>query len=96
MTELSSQYYSRSLGPFAGPAWLRAVVVDPRSGRECRPGRAGILKHVDLANLGSVAAVQTEDLGRSVPGGFELLGRAPGSEVRGCSLSYERFLRGTP
>jgi hypothetical protein len=97
MTELSSQYYSRARGPFVGPAWLRAVVVDPRDGQECPRGRAGLLKHVDLANLGSVMAVQTEDLGRAEPGGgFELLGRAKDSQARGCSLTYERFLRSSP
>lgn len=94
MTELSSQYYSRGGGPFTGPAWLRALVIDPATGRECRRGRIGVLKHVDLANLGSVAAVQTEDLGRAKGRGFELLGRAKDSEVRGCSLTYERFLKG--
>lgn len=93
MTELSSQYYAGSGGVFRAPAWLRAVVVDPRTGRECAQGRKGLLKHVDLANLGSVLAVQTEDLGREVRGGFELLGRARGSQARGCSLSYERFVR---
>lgn len=95
MTELSSQYYSAGGGVFTGPAWMRALVVDPQSGRECRPGQAGLLKHVDLANLGSVMAVQTEDLGRKKAGGFVFLGRAKGSEARGCSLSYEKFLRGS-
>jgi hypothetical protein len=47
---------------------------------------------MDLANLGSVAAVLTEDLGREVPGGFQLQGRSPGSESRGCSLAMEDFL----
>ena len=93
MTELSSQYYSTGGRPFAAPAWMRAVVIDPRTGKECAGGRPGLLKHVDLANLGSVMAVQTEDRGRMKARGFEFLGRARGSEARGCSLSYERFLR---
>ncbi len=93
MTELSSQYYSRNGGLFAAPAWMRAMVVDPRTGKECPKGRTGLLKHVDLANTGSVMAVQTEDLGRARGNGFELLGRAKWSEARGCSLPYERFLR---
>jgi hypothetical protein len=93
MTELSSQYYGRALGPFIGPAWLRAVVVDPRTGKEASHAETGILKHVDLANLGSVIAVQSEDLGKRMDGGFKLFGRAPGSALRGCSLTYERFLR---
>ena len=92
MTELSSQYYSRALAPFQGPAWLRAQAIDPLTGKECARGQTGILKHVDLANIGSVMAVQTEDLGREVRGGFEFLGRAKNSEARGCSLAYERFV----
>ena len=93
MTELSSQYYSRNNGSFASPAWMRAIVMDPQTGKECRKGRPGLLKHVDLANIGSVMAVQTEDLGCAKGNGFELLGRAHRSEARGCSLSYEKFLR---
>ena len=46
--------------------------------------------HVDLANLNSVVAVQTEDMGVAHPGGgFTLLGRAPGAVLRGCSLTAE-------
>jgi len=93
MTELSSQYYSANGGPFRSPSCMRAMAVDPKTGKECRKGQAGLLKHVDLANVGSVMAVQTEDLGRMIDGGFEVLGRTSGSESRGCSLSYERFLR---
>jgi hypothetical protein len=52
----------------------------------------GVLAHLDLANLGSVAAVLTEDMGREFQGGFQLLGRSLGSEPRGCSLAMEDFL----
>ena len=102
MTELSSQFYDttlrdKALGikrkPFKqGPAWIRTLVIDPRSGREAKKGSIGILRHFDLANRGSVLAIQTEDLGRQVGEGFELLGRAKDSELRGCSLAYEEFL----
>ena len=54
----------------------------------------GILAHLDLANLGSVSAILTEDLGFLVPGGFTLRGRTPGAEPRGCSLAMEEFLVG--
>jgi len=93
MTELSSQYYSRGLGALRGPAWIRTVVVDPRTGKESSDAGTGILKHVDLANLGSVMAVQSEDLGKKEGQGFKLLGRAPGSGLRGCSLDYETLVR---
>lgn len=82
MTELSSQFYARGTGSFQGPAWTRTIVEE------------GLLKHLDLANRGSVMAIQTEDLGRMKNDRlFKLLGRAPKSETRGCSLSYEDFIR---
>ncbi|MBI2095807.1 MAG: hypothetical protein HYT89_06535 [Candidatus Omnitrophica bacterium] len=105
MTELSSQFYDTTLAdaaagikrkPFkTGPAWTRTLVVDPVTGRETKNGARGVLRHFDLANRGSVLAVQTEDFGRRSGEGFELLGRARGAELRGCSLSYEEFLAKT-
>ena len=90
MTELSSQCYRKNV--FCGPAWMRTVVIDPKTGKEAAKGKTGLLRHFDLANRGSVLAIQTEDLGRAVGEGFEFLGRSLGSELRGCSLSYEEFL----
>ena len=103
MTELSSQFYDNTLRNRGvkskhwsfkeGPAWIKTLVIDPASGKEARKGARGLLRHFDLANRGSVLAVQTEDLGRAVDGGFELIGRARGSELRGCSLNYEDLIR---
>ena len=103
MTEMSSQFYGvglnrrvRGLAPahgMVGPAWTRTVVVDPESLDEVAPGDTGMLKHLDLANRGSVIALQTEDLGRTTDAGFELLGRVAGAEPRGCSLAMEDLLR---
>ncbi len=86
MTELGSQLYARGDGPLRPPPWLRVVPCDLRTGRAVAPGDVGCLRFFDLANLGSVMAVQTEDLGRVREGGIELLGRAPGAVTRGCSL----------
>lgn len=104
MTELSSQFYDTTLAdqiagikrrPFkAGPAWTRTLVIDGATGKEARVGVRGLLRHWDLANRGSVLAVQTEDVGEKRAEGFELLGRARGAELRGCSLSYEEFIVG--
>ena len=94
MTELSSQFYDTPLRVMTGSPWMKTLVMDPRTGREAKKGSVGVLRHFDLANRGSVMAVQTEDLGRTAQEGFELLGRAKASELRGCSLSYEEFLRG--
>ncbi len=51
-----------------------------------------MIQIVDLANTGSVLAVQTADLGRELPGGFEVLGRSPGAEARGCSIAADEML----
>ena len=94
MSELSSQAYDRVAGhPLADggrvfhfPPWARAVVVSPETGEEVRDGETGLIRAFDLANVRSVMAIQTEDLGVRRGDGFELLGRAPAAEPRGCSL----------
>ena len=48
--------------------------------------------HFDLANLGSVCAVLTEDRGRMVIKNVEWLGRTPGASPRGCSLATAQLL----
>ena len=45
-----------------------------------------MIRVFDLANVFSVMAIQTEDLGVRRGDGFELLGRAELAESRGCSL----------
>ena len=102
MTELLSQFWEpvlREGGPgnlkkrrHVGPPWVRTRVLDPRDLTPVAPGEPGILAHLDLANLHSVAAVLTEDRGVEVEGGFRLLGRSPGAEPRGCSLTMEELL----
>lgn len=91
MSELSSQAYDTVAGQggvrcFRFPPWVRARVISVENGREVADGATGLLRIVDLANAWSVMAVQTEDLAVRRAGGFELLGRAPSSEARGCSL----------
>ena len=93
MSELSSQAYEREVasqksevGCFHFPPWARARIISPETGREAAEGEAGLIRVLDLANVFSVAAIQTEDLGIRRGGGFELLGRAPQAEPRGCSL----------
>jgi hypothetical protein len=102
MTELSSQYYDITLRsgrgeehprPKLGPPWLRTLAVDPESLRPLPEGDAGLLLHIDLANLDSVLAVQTDDVGRLTPEGVVLVGRATGTEARGCSLAAEELMR---
>jgi hypothetical protein len=93
MSELSSQAYSTpGQAPETGrifhfPPWARAQVVSPETGREVGEAETGLLRVFDLANVYSVMAIQTEDLGVRRGGGFELLGRAALAEPRGCSLA---------
>ena len=106
MTELSSQYYDDPAGRNrieprvkVAPPWLRAIVVDG-DGRPVPEGVVGAIRHVDLANRGSVIAVETEDLGALVAGAtphtsgrrLVLFGREQGAELRGCSLDAETLL----
>jgi hypothetical protein len=102
MTELCSQYYDRCLvrgvrepgDPKGSAPWLACVAAEPDTLEALPDGQVGVLRHVDLANLGSVVAVQTEDRGRVIDGSVELLGRSPGADPRGCSLALELMLAG--
>lgn len=75
-----------------GPPWLRTSVVDPDTLEPLPEGEVGLLRHLDLANLDSVLAVQTEDMGRAVPGGIQLLGRVTEAPPRGCSIAMDDLL----
>lgn len=91
MSELASQFYSVGVnGRKIGPPWVRTRTIDLVTGTDAACGEPGLLCHYDLANYNSVLAVQTEDLGiLHFDGSFELLGRAPGAILRGCSLLAE-------
>lgn len=96
MSELSSQAYDTVANDsartqakhrsFRFPPWARVRVLSPETGREVTDGETGLLRVVDLANVRSVMAIQTEDLAIRRGAGFELMGRAKQSEARGCSL----------
>jgi hypothetical protein len=103
MTELLSQRYSCPLStnlatgtrPSPGlhaPPWLWTRALDPETLNELTEGESGVLCHFDLANLGSVCAVLTEDLGRVRGGRIDLAGRAAGAPPRGCSLATADLL----
>ncbi len=93
MTELSSQFYAAGLDqPHRAPPWLRARVIAPDTSHECAIGDTGFLRIYDLANIGSVLAVETQDLAVRHESGFVLLGRDPAALPRGCSLSSEELL----
>jgi hypothetical protein len=98
MCELASQFYEPSLrrGCLVTrkriPPWVRTRVVDPASLEDVAAGEPGMLVHYDLANTGSVLAIQTSDEGRILDGELEVLGRLPGAEARGCSLAADALL----
>jgi acyl-CoA synthetase (AMP-forming)/AMP-acid ligase II len=102
MTELGSQFYDSVLHlpgearRKLGPPWARVVIVDPETGEPAAAGEVGAIAVLDLANTGSVLALQTADLGRALEGGFEVLGREPGAEARGCSITADALLSGPP
>ena len=101
MTELSTQFYDTRPGSNIKdvPHWARVQIIDPGTGTEAAVGQPGMIRVFDLANIGSAMCVQTEDLGvRHADGGFEVRGRVPGAEVRGCSLNAESLAvgRGAP
>jgi hypothetical protein len=98
MTELGSQFYDSNLRypeqPRCklGPPWARVLIIDPETREPADPGDPGIVTIYDLANTGSVLAVETADLGRQVGRGFEIIGREPGAEARGCSIAADELL----
>lgn len=94
MTELSSQCYAHGLSaPHRPPPWLRGLVIDPELGGEVEFGGTGVLKLIDLANVGSVIGIQTQDLAvRRDDGAFDLLGRDPAVLPRGCSRAADEML----
>jgi acyl-protein synthetase LuxE len=99
MSELSSQAYDvqiptqnselKTQNPerrVRFPPWARAQIISPETGREVAGGETGLIRVFDLANVFSVMAIQTEDLGVRRRAGFELIGRASLAGPRGCSL----------
>ena len=71
---------------FQFPPWARVQIISPETGCEVADGETGLIRVFDLANVFSVMAIQTEDLGIRRGDGFELIGRAALAEARGCSL----------
>ena len=73
-------------GHFQFPPWARVQIISPETEQEVADGETGLIRVYDLANVFSVMAVQTEDLGVRRGDRFELIGRAHMAEPRGCSL----------
>jgi hypothetical protein len=98
MSELSSQAYDRIVGDvgtadglagglFRFPPWAQIQIVSPETGDPIEEGQTGLVRVFDLANVQSLMAIETQDLGVRRREGFELIGRAAVAEPRGCSLA---------
>jgi hypothetical protein len=60
---------------YVPPPWCAVRILDPVSLAPLPPGQAGLVAFFDLANLDSVAAVVTGDMGQLVPS--HMAGDAP-------------------
>lgn len=101
MSEMTSQFYDRIVGreamrAFSPPPQVRTRILSPETLQPVAKGEIGLLAHIDLANIDSVAAILTEDIGREVEGGFLLIGRATGAAAKGCSLTLDDLLEKGP
>jgi hypothetical protein len=76
------------------PPWTRTLAVDPDTLEPLPQGETGLLRHVDLANRGHLLAIQSDDLGRITPEGFEIDGRIRDGDARGCSLTIDEMTKG--
>jgi hypothetical protein len=102
MTELCSQLYDATAfnsEPASAveprvkitPPWMRAAAVDPVTLAPVARGEIGMLRFFDLANVGSVSAVLTEDFGIVDGDRVRVMGRAGMAEPRGCALAIAEF-----
>lgn len=102
MTEMCSQLYdATAFNSAAGesprqrrklpPPWLRVTALDPVTLSPVKEGELGVLSFFDLANVGSVSALLTEDFGIVTNDGVQILGRSGQGEARGCALGIEQF-----
>ena len=100
MTEMCSQLYDATTFNSSDdsppdrriklpPPWLRPVALDPVNLEQVDEG--GLLAFFDLANVGSVSALMTEDFGVIEDGAVRVLGRAAAGGPRGCALAIEEF-----
>lgn len=90
MCELLSQCYTSGGEVFVPPPWMRFAILDPLVPSRVLPdGESGALAVIDLANLYSCSFLLTGDRAVQRDGGFEVLGRLTGAELRGCNFLME-------
>jgi len=104
MAETATNYFDNSLraavlGQGGGerlrlpPPWARVQAVDRTTLQPLPPGQVGLLRHFDVANLPTVIAVQTDNLGYTdASGGFQIVGRAKVENGQVSPLPSERVV----
>ena len=90
MTELLSQSYLID-GHFHTPPWKKVIIRDKNNPLAITNDHSlrGCINIIDLANIHSCGFIATNDLGKLVDKGFDILGRAQNSSERGCSLMLD-------
>jgi len=88
MAELLSQAYAIEGERFTAPLQMQVYIRDLHDPFYYLPcGQKGGVNVIDLANRYSCSFIETRDLGVLHPDQtFEILGRIPFSEIRGCNL----------
>lgn len=90
MTELLSQAYSIGDGVFNTAPWMKILIRDSNDPFSyLRENEVGGMNIIDLANIYSCPFIATQDLGKQVKNGFEILGRFDNSDIRGCNLMLD-------
>lgn len=91
MTELFSQAYTQGGAVFDAPPWMRVVIREVGDPFTVLPqGKPGGINIIDLANIHSIAFLETEDSGIQFENQrFDVLGRLDNTDIRGCNLLVE-------
>lgn len=91
MTELFSQAYTKGGSVFYPSPWMKVQIREVGDPFARVPhGKPGGINIIDLANINSIAFIETEDAGVLLTDGtFEVQGRLDNSDVRGCNLLVE-------
>lgn len=92
MCELLSQCYAIGGEWFEAPHWVKVTIrKDSNPQQLCKPGEAGKIGIIDLANVHSCSFILTEDKGvMDKNGKFQVLGRWDDQDLRGCNFLIDK------
>ena len=87
MTEMLSQAYLDNNGVFKSGNQMQVLIRDVNDPFHfIENEKTGGINVIDLANIYSCSFIATQDLGRKINGGFEIMGRFDNADLRGCNL----------